>query len=68
MMWVSIVHIEADQDPGAELVQVLRERFGAQVRTLTKQGWLHEAERAPVPSMGKPPSKTTILPRARGVR
>jgi len=67
-MWVSIVHIEADEDPGAELVQVLRERFGAQVRTLTKQGWLHDAERAPLPPVGKPPAHTVPLPRARGVR
>lgn len=54
MMWVSVVHIEADQDPGYELVTLLRERFGLSVRTRTQAGWLYEAERAPVPPMGKP--------------
>jgi hypothetical protein len=68
MMWVSVVHIEADEDPGYELVRVLKERFGGQVRTLTKQGWLHDAERAAVPPLGKPPKHTVPLPRDRGVR
>lgn len=68
MMWVSTVTIEADEDPGFELVTMLRERFGQSVRTHTKAQWLHDAERAPAPPMGKPPSQTTTLPRARGVR
>jgi hypothetical protein len=66
--WVAIVRLEADQDPGYELVAVLKERFGASVRTQTQQAWLYEAERKPVPPMGKPPSQTTTLPRARGAR
>lgn len=47
MMWVSVIHIEAENDPGFELVTVLKERFGQSVRTSTKAGWLYEAEREP---------------------
>lgn len=68
MMWVSTVTIEADHDPGYELVTLLKTRFGEQVRTSTKAGWLVEAERAPVRPVGKPPAQTVTLPRARGVR
>lgn len=68
MMWVATVTIEADEDPGYELVRVLKERFGGQVRTLTKAQWLVDAEREPVRPMGKRPSQTVTLPRVRGVR
>jgi len=66
--WVAIVRLEAEQDPGGELINVLRERFGASARTQTYEGWLWDEQRKPLPPMGKPPAQTTILPRARGVR
>lgn len=53
MMWVATVTIEADEDPGYELVTILKERFGQSVRTQTKAQWLIDAEKAPVPPMGK---------------
>ena len=66
--WVAIVRLEAEADPGSELVTVLKDRFGERVRTQTLEGWLFDEQRKPPPPVGKPPSQTTVLPRARGVR
>lgn len=46
MRWRVDVELEWPGDPGAELVQVLRSRFGSQVRTRTVQAWLVEQQRA----------------------
>ena len=68
MMWVSVISIEADEDPGFELVTVLKARFGESVRTNTQAQWLYDEARKPPAPVGKPPSQTVTLPRARGVR
>ena len=66
--WVCVLELDLTDQETTQLVHDLHQRLGNKVRTTTKERWLLEAERAPVPPMGRRLTGYPGLPTARGYR
>lgn len=52
--WVCLLELDLDEPAVTDLITDLKHRLGDRVRTTTKERWLYDEERKPVPPRTTP--------------